>query len=158
MHKINQNYVFIFNILHFIFNLCIYFKKCSIIFNWFYAFMHEFMHQVMHRCTVGAVLSKIWHRRCGVNFLVFWHRTAGHSSRVRRGTMLNPLIHLPDNSTLCSKVDLMSWTSSSPIKWRYSSFKLESGFPWSLIFSQPFSTLGFSIPFIFEIRLGLLEM
>ena len=35
----------------------------------------HFMHIFMHRCTVGAVSSEIWHRRCGVNFLVFWHRT-----------------------------------------------------------------------------------
>ena len=30
MHKINQNDAFIFNILQFILNLCIYFKKISI--------------------------------------------------------------------------------------------------------------------------------
>ena len=61
MHKISQIDALIFNNLHFflnmciyfkfmdlILNLCIYFKEYSIIFNSFYASMHEFMHEFMH--------------------------------------------------------------------------------------------------------------
>ena len=101
--------------------LCIYLKKYSIIFNWFDACMHEFMHKFMHRCTVGAVLSSFWHRRCGVNFLVFWHRTDGHSIRDNVDENgVNPILILKNKNVNLNC--LMNWTKTlktklTNIKW-----------------------------------------
>ena len=62
----------------------------------------------MHRCTVGAVSSKIWHRRCGVNFLIFWHRTAGHPNLDKQCLKVRLKNFNMSQCDVCAKVKMIN--------------------------------------------------